>query len=418
MKRKLLYIAEPPTVNSGFGVVSQQIVPALAQEFDIHALCTGGYGPKCLEGLKDYGVSMATWTDSNNLHGIPQLNNEILKKYEPDVIFTYYDIGSVMEYLKSSWISYYPHASYLIAEGEPMMQSWCRMFEDKPWRDKKTKQKLEIEEIILPSNYSNQVAIDQTGRSCRVAHHGYDHANWQQFPNDVRKQLRTQLATTLQQEWADNTYVIMYNARNAGRKQWPRLFRIVALAQQMAPEIEFKILAHTKVFDDFKLEGWGLTEEVTQAKLNQENVIFSQPDKDNPLAFVTLPNEKKGSLCKLYNCSDMYLHPSAVEGAGIPIMEAARCGLPVLTTQYAAGWEYAKDYALPLPVSDYYHHSSGVEHALVDIQLSAEKVVEVARNRSLQHQLSAKSLKNCNFTWDNLKKQVVEASIAAIKKCE
>jgi len=418
VKKKLLYIAEPPTVNTGFGVVSQQIVPALATEFDIHALCTGGYGQKCLEGLADYGVQRATWTEPSNMHGIPQLNNEVLKKFEPDVIFTYYDVGSVMEYLRSSFISYWPHASYLITEGAPMMRSWLRMFVDDAFRNKQTRNKLEIDEIILPSEYSNAVAFEKTGRLSPVAYHGVNHANWQMFNKEDRKKLKADLAAQCNQEWGDNTFVIMYNARNAGRKQWPRFFRAIKLAQDMLPEITFKILAHTKVYNDYKLEGWALNDEVYQAGLDENNVIFSQPNDESPLDFVTLPSDKKGSLCKLYNCADLYFHPSAVEGAGIPLMEAARCGLPVLTTQYAAGWEYAKDYATPIRVSDYYHHSSGVEHALIDIVDAANKIVDIAKNKSLWHQMSARSLKNCNFTWDKLKEESVKAAINAIKKCQ
>ena len=46
-------------------------------------------------------------------------------------------------------------------------------------------------------------------------------------------------------------------------------------------------------------------------------------------------------LVEMYNASDLFVLPSQVEGFGLPIAEAMACGLPVMVTKYAAGWEVA-----------------------------------------------------------------------------
>lgn len=416
-KPKLLAIMEPPTVNTGFGTVAKAIIPALAKEFEIHLLAAGGYGDKCVtsELFEGYGVDQVIITGKDNVHGIP-LIDPLLNNLNPKVIFSYYDVGSVWEYMYNTFVSVFPHACYLITEGEPFLNSWKRMFDDYCFTAKTSAKNLTIDQIILSSEYATDVAKEQTGRVCPYAYHGADHANFRQLPKmDIiafKKELGRQLERDL-----TNTFLIGYVARNAGRKKWPRLFRALKKVKDRLKEEgsdkKFLLLGHTKPFDDWKHDGWLLPEEVVHAGLDGEDVFFGTVEDIGGMVF---DSDTYYSMVKQYNLLDLYVHPAAIEGCGLPMLEAARCGVPVLTTEWAAGWEYAKPFAMPIKVLDYDEHSVGLRQALVDIDDLADKIYKFIINPALCAEYSNRSLKYCDYTWKDLQEKSVKAAFAAMER--
>lgn len=415
-KKRMLLIMEPPTANSGFGTVSKAICPALAQEFDCTLLATGGYGMDCAEGLDKYGIGPWMPTTKDNVHGINGLDT-FLNELNPDVIFSYYDIGSIFEYINKTFVSVYPHASYLITEGEPFMNSWKRLFHDEFFKQKISAKNFIIDEIILSSQYAVDVAKRETGRDCTFAYHGVDHAPFRKLPNLDRQEFKKQLSKQLETDLT-NTFIVGYVARNAGRKMWPRLFhalkRVKDKLKAEGSTQKVVLLAQTKPFDDFKHEGWVLHEIVERSGLDEKTDVFFGETKD--FGGMVFDAEKSYSMVKMYNILDLYVHPSAIEGCGLPILEAAKCGVPVLTTEYAAGWEYAKDYAMPIKVLDFLEHSLGVKHALIDIEDCANKIYKFMTNPALCAEYSNRGIKHCNFSWKDLQEKVVKASYFAIEK--
>jgi hypothetical protein len=58
------------------------------------------------------------------------------------------------------------------------------------------------------------------------------------------------------------------------------------------------------------------------------------------------PSTQKGAtneqLGKIYNVMDVYVQYSVAEGAGMPAIEAASCGIPVMETDYSAMEDYVR----------------------------------------------------------------------------
>jgi glycosyltransferase involved in cell wall biosynthesis len=71
-------------------------------------------------------------------------------------------------------------------------------------------------------------------------------------------------------------------------------------------------------------------------------------------------------LCALYNLATMVVHPSRYEGFGLPVVEAMRCGAPVITTTASSLPEVAGDAAILVDAEDPSAFSGAMEHLARD----------------------------------------------------
>jgi len=82
-------------------------------------------------------------------------------------------------------------------------------------------------------------------------------------------------------------------------------------------------------------------------------------------------------MVKLYNSFDVLLHCTGGEGFGLPLIEAQACGVPVITTEYAAGPELVGA-GLTVRYNDYVVISTpGTRFALADIDQMAEALERI-----------------------------------------
>lgn len=97
----------------------------------------------------------------------------------------------------------------------------------------------------------------------------------------------------------------------------------------------------------------------------------------------------------LYNFADTSVYPSFYEGAGLPVLEAFKCGCPVVTSNVSSMPEFAGDAAV-----------------LIDpykIDSIAEGIYSVLRDSEFRKALVEKGLKRASlFTWDMTAKNLLE----------
>ena len=102
---------------------------------------------------------------------------------------------------------------------------------------------------------------------------------------------------------------------------------------------------------------------------------------------VTIPWLTEEELPLLYNSAKVLLYPSLYEGFGLPILEAMKCGLPVITSKNSSMPEVAGDaaeYANPLDIED--------------IRIKLEGVMN---NEKQRNQMIERWFKQANkFSWD------------------
>jgi intein/homing endonuclease len=140
--------------------------------------------------------------------------------------------------------------------------------------------------------------------------------------------------------------------RNQRRKRYPELFDAVKRVPDMY------LYCHTAYPD----KGWEIPNLILESGIHDrvfmtfmcnncnkiEGKLFStrSPTCSKCGAKMETCSSRKGAtndnLARIYNCFDIYLQPHNSEGFGIPVIEAAKCGVRSITTNYAAQIDVAK----------------------------------------------------------------------------
>lgn len=101
-------------------------------------------------------------------------------------------------------------------------------------------------------------------------------------------------------------------------------------------------------------------------------------------------------LALMYNNADIFIYPSFYEGFGLPVIEAMRCGIPVISSNASSLPEVGGDGAL------YFDPQNA--HELAD------KIEILIKDDTRRKELIANGLKQAEkFTWDEVGKRTLEA---------
>lgn len=99
-------------------------------------------------------------------------------------------------------------------------------------------------------------------------------------------------------------------------------------------------------------------------------------------------------LAGVYNLAQVYLHPSFVEGFGLPILEAMACGCPVVTSNTSSLPEISGDAAIKLDPKEYHEIS--------------QLIIKLVENNSFRDQLNKKGLEQVKkFGWDKCARETI-----------
>ncbi len=97
----------------------------------------------------------------------------------------------------------------------------------------------------------------------------------------------------------------------------------------------------------------------------------------------------------IYNLCTVFLYPSLRESFGIPVLEAQRCGTPLITSNTSSMPEVAGDTAM---LADPYNPK--------DI---ADKIDELLSNQALRESIQKAGLENANrFSWRKMAEEVLD----------
>ena len=142
----------------------------------------------------------------------------------------------------------------------------------------------------------------------------------------------------------------------------------------------------------------GLNEKELQLVVvgNMENISSKLLKSMVSLDDIVLTNElNTQDTCILYNCAELLLFVSTMEGFGLPILEAFACGCPVITSNTSSLPEVAGDAAVLV-------NPTNVEEI-------KEKIKDVVNNIELRESLIAKGLKRVEkFSWLRCAEETLE----------
>jgi len=109
-------------------------------------------------------------------------------------------------------------------------------------------------------------------------------------------------------------------------------------------------------------------------------------------------------MVKLYNAADVLLFCTGGEGFGLPLIEAQACGIPVVTTDYAAAPEQVGA-GLTVKADDYVIiNTPGVRRALTSIDGMAEALTKIMN--SDREKLARRASRFAErYSWENVMKR-------------
>lgn len=383
---RVLTLGDSPFGNTGFGRVNAVAVKAFQEQ----GWSVGSVTGLTMEPPADsHGVEIFLPEKEHDVLGLGIIEQTV-KMFRPDIVYMTADVGTVVAL--ASVTPDMPSFSYIPIEGAPIVnKDWSMMLSSVP--------------MLTCSRFGSDLIKTQLNRDVDYVYHGVDHDvyNVKGVRDDVRKAMK----------W-DGRFVITCVANNVRRKQIPRLIEAVSILKHQYKQKDIALYLHTVPFQKYWLEGHNLMEVVKMYDVEKE--VFFHPAMSRRGA--SIPERgvpENPGLADLYEASDLFVLPSQVEGFGLPIAEAMACGVPVLVTKYAAGWEVASPAGRGIPVADWEVHKSSTLYANVSVPKMAEEILRLKRNPKDRQRMSAMGLERVkDFQWSGFTEKLIPAMEQAI----
>jgi len=207
----------------------------------------------------------------------------------------------------------------------------------------------------------------------------------------------------------EDEFIVGVVAMNRARKMIPRMLRGYRRFLELNPDVKSHLMLWCNVMPQTMPDetavgvadvGVDLVPEILRLGLGE---AVRWPSWAEIEQMGGLPEQNPGGwdMVKLYNCFDVLLLCSGGEAAGMPLLEAQACGVPVVTTDYAGGAEHVGA-GLTVPYSDYVIiNTPGSRYALADVDQMAEaltKIMNADRGR-----LGVKARRFAErYSWENI----------------
>ena len=370
---KVMILGDSPRISTGFGTVNSVAAGAFLRM---------GWEVACVSGLTqdeppDDGIKTYVPKERGDMLGLLEIPGAI-EDFKPDITYMTGDPGSCTMIAMN--VPDMPAFMYVPIEGQPIVnQDWRRLLSGIP--------------VMTCSKYGVDLVKRELGRDIDYVYHGVNHETFRVTGN--REQTRHRMG------W-DGKFVITAVTTNVRRKQIPRLIAAVSMLKKMYNQKDIILYLHTVPFQNYFLEGWKLPEVVAAYDVWDEVQFPVALQKRND----SVPPDE---LAELYNASDLFVNPSQVEGFGLPIAEAMACGVPVLVTKYAAGWEVASPAGRGIEPYDWEVHKSGTLYANVDPHAMAKEILRLKRAPKERQRMSEAGLIRAqDFQWSAFEEKLLE----------
>jgi glycosyltransferase involved in cell wall biosynthesis len=382
---KVLIVGDAPYLKTGFGKINGIAAQAFTDKgWDVAA--TTGLSVGAPDNLP-YTIFIP---DANDVYGI-RAAGEAIQRWEPDLVYHTGEPGTLTAFTKVI-PARLPVVAYVPIEGEPIVSN--------DW-----KSVIAGLNVFTCSEYGAKIVKRDVGVDIDWVYHGIDHETFR--VNGRRDQVRQMLG------WSDK-YVVITVAANVRRKQHPRLFEAIALLRHRYKQNDIILYDHTIPFNGYWLEGWHLPEVANAFHIN-DAVQFNPAMGTFNDAIPEVGQFDGLGLVDLYNAADLFVLPSQVEGFGLPIAEAMACGVPVMVTKYAAGWEVASPAGIGLSVKDWETHKSGTRYANTDVEAMAKEILRFRRNPREQVRRREAGLQRVrDFRWESFTEKLIATAEKAI----
>ena len=403
MKKRILWVGESSETNSGYANYSKNILKRLHEtgKYEIFELA-------CFGHILQVMNSKNPWKMISNLPNptIPseveefeknQQNsfgffrfNDVLTEIKPDIVIDIRDWWMISYQSKSPLRQYYKWLTMMPIDSIPQPTEFISGFKDS--------------DGVL--SYTNWGKLHLEERNVKCHGVASPAADYSIFKPLNQKECRKTLSMN------DSDIILLTVMRNQPRKQFPELIEAFShlLNSNLSNTIKSRLKLHLHC--RFPDNGWNLSSLILKNKVAKNILMTYCCDRCNHIfvdryqegrTFCTKcweysaynPSAAKGTsdqvLSYIYNAADLYVQYSSCEGFGMPIVEAAACGLKTFGTDYSATSEVVSNCGGEIIKVRSYFYDQGTEliRSLPDNLDFVEKISPFIKNRHV-----LKSMKN------------------------
>jgi glycosyltransferase involved in cell wall biosynthesis len=390
-KKRILFCSEATFLNTGYATYTREILNYLHSTGKYELAEMASYGEQDDPRAKSipwkfYGVIPNKDTPEEihkQYQSMPTAQFGELAfeptclDFKPDIVCDIRDFW-MMDFAERS--PYRPFFKWCImptVDARPQARQWISTYES-------------ADACLTYSEWAGEVLKDQSGDKIKYLGISPPSAHSAYKPIENREELRKAYGIN------PNAKIIGTVMRNQRRKLYPDLFEAFKLLlDKVEDKSEYMLYCHTSYPD----LGWDIPELLQQYQLSSKvlfTYICGQTNKPFPSLFrgaftqspftgkygATLSNVKNGvdyeELSNIINMFDLYVQYANCEGFGLPQVEAAACGVPVMATDYSAMESVVRNLGgVPLtPKALYKELETGCFRAVPDNELAAQKFFE------------------------------------------
>ena len=389
-KKRILFCSEATFLNTGYATYTREILNYLHStgKYDIAELASyGTTGDPQAEGIpwRFYGVvppneAPQAQKDEYNSKPTNQFGEWIFEQvcldFLPDVVCDIRDFWMLDFAERSPYRPYFKWCIMPTVDARPQARQWIATYEG-------------ADACLSYSDWAGGILSDQSGGKINYIGCAPPSAHPAYMPVADKELHKVNVGI------APSHKVIGTVMRNQRRKLFPDLFEAFRKFLDSSEDKNYYLYCHTSYPD----LGWDIPELIHQHKLSSKvlmTYICKETGRPFPSLFkgalaqspftgkrsAVVCSVKDGAsyedLASIINCFDLYVQYANSEGFGLPQVEAAACGIPVMSTDYSAmESEVRKLGGIPLkPKALYKELETGCFRAVPDNDLAAKEMLK------------------------------------------
>lgn len=344
-KKRILFCSEATFLNTGYATYTRETLNYLNSTGKYELAEMASYGeqndPRAVDiPWKFYGVMPTDEAGKQQYNSVPTYQfgeysfENVCLDFKPDIVCDIRDFWMLDFAERSPYRKFFKWCIMPTVDARPQARQWIATYQS-------------ADACLTYSDWAGGVLTDQSGGKINYLGSSPPSAHPAYKPMD-KNQLR--------QQWGieENAKIIGTVMRNQRRKLYPDLFEAFRLLlDNVENPNEYFLYCHTSYPD----LGWEIPELIQQHNLSS-HILFTYvcPETKKPFPSLfrgassqspytgkwgsTLSNVRNGlsyeDLASVINLFDLYVQYANCEGFGLPQVEAAACGVPVMGTDYSA----------------------------------------------------------------------------------
>lgn len=415
MKKKVLFVTEASFHPTGYSVYTKEVLSRLYKNPEIEVAelaCFTGPEPEELKNIpwKVYpNIPDATNQEAMNNYNSSMSNkfgdfafNSVLLDFEPDFVMDIRDWWMLEFEERSPFREFFNWAIMPTVDAEPQNSQWIDTYSS-------------ADGVFAYSEFGRDTMLAQTN-NIKFVDIASPCASETFFKIEDKKSLREEFGLD------KNAIIFGTVMRNQRRKLYPDLFKAFRKFLDDNPSLTNCYLYCHTGFPDV---GWDIPDLIKELNLSNkvlitykckncgkitvsffnEAVKFCNDCKIFSSTIVGVSNKMADTdLNKIYNIFDVYIQWANSEGWGMPQLEAAYAGLPVVSINYSAMESLvASIEGIPVdPISYYKELETGCFRAVPDNNELAKILGKLANDKSFRDDVANRCHANARkiYNWD------------------